>query len=71
MPLSVGGDHIHSGRTESVLLRRQKLHELADEKKENREEGKREKKKITGWRSPCSVIGIKANGQGSVMRFEA
>lgn len=50
MPLSVGGDHIHSGRTESVLLRIQKLHELADEKKENREgkrENKKKKKKIT------------------------
>lgn len=72
-PLSVRGDHIHSGRTDSVLPRMQKLHGLTDEdeekKKEKRE--KREKKTMTGWRSPGSVIGIKANGHGSVMRFEA
>lgn len=69
-PLSVRGDHIHSGRTDSVLPRMQKLHGLTDEDEEKKKE-KREKKTMTGWRSPGSVIGIKANGHGSVMRFEA
>lgn len=50
-----------------MLPRMQKLHGLTDED----EEEKREKKTMTGWRSPGSVIGIKANGHGSVMRFEA
>lgn len=69
-PLSVRGDHIHSGRTDSVLPRMQKHHGLTDEDEEKKKE-KREKKTMTGWRSPGSVIGIKANGHGSVMRFEA
>lgn len=53
-----------------MLPRMQKLHGLTDEDEEKKKE-KREKKTMTGWRSPGSVIGIKANGHGSVMRFEA